>query len=100
MGAADFDIRSGALSGSGYVDFADLIVDTFTVGTVSGINGRLNFSDVLNITTPPNQEITIDFMDPGIPLFDGKLGLQIIEGSTVKLEGCLLYTSPSPRDRG
>ena len=86
-GAADFDIRSGALSGSGYVDFADLIVDTFTVGTVSGINGRLNFSDVLNITTPPNQEITIDFMDPGIPLFDGKLGLQIIEGSTVKLEG-------------
>ena len=35
-GGADFQIDAGELSGQGYVEFRDLIVDTFTVGTMTG----------------------------------------------------------------
>lgn len=86
-GRADLLISDGLLSGDGYVDFIEIIFDTFTVGRVSGVNGRINFSDILALTTPPGQEMTIDFMDPGIPLRDGVLTFQIIEAETTRLEG-------------
>ena len=89
VGGADFQIREGELSGQGYVDFIDLIFDTFTAGTVSGVNGRLAFSDILELTTPPGQEIAIGFMNPGVPLFDGKVNLQIIGGTLTKIEGII-----------
>ena len=88
-GRADFLIREGALSGTGYVDLVDIIFDTFTVGRVSGVTGRVHFSDILGLTTPKSQEVRIDFMDPGVPLNDGVIRFQIIEAETTKLEGAV-----------
>ena len=86
-GGADFDIDSGALSGTGYVDFSDIIFDTLNVGTVTGVNGRINFTDMLALTSAPSQRLTIDHMDPGVPMQDGEILFQIVEGTTTKLEG-------------
>lgn len=88
-GRADFEIRDGALSGTGYVDFIDLILDTFSAGTLTGVSGRVNFSDILALTTLPHQEINIGFMDPGVPLSDGVVTFQIVEATTTKLERAL-----------
>jgi len=85
-GRADFLIEDGALSGVGHVAFDDLILDTFSAGTVSGVNGRIDFSDMLALTTLPGQEIRIGFMDPGVPLSDGVIKFQIVEGTTTRLE--------------
>lgn len=85
-GRADFLIEDGALSGAGHVAFDDLILDTFSAGTVSGVNGRIDFSDMLALTTQPGQEIRIGFMDPGVPLSDGVIKFQIVEGTTTRLE--------------
>ena len=85
-GVAEFAIESGALSGTGYVDFSDIIFDTLNVGTVTGVNGRITFSDMLALTSLPAQRLTIDYMDPGVPMRDGEVLFQIIEGTTTKLE--------------
>lgn len=86
-GRADFKINNGALSGSGHVGLDDLILDTFSAGRVSGVNGHIEFSDILELTTPPGQEIKIGSMSPGVPLSDGVINFQIIKGTTTKLEG-------------
>jgi len=88
-GRADFLIEDGALSGVGHVVFDDLILDTFSAGTVSGVNGRIDFSDMLALTTLPGQEIKIGYMDPGVPLNNGVIKFQIVEGTTTRLESAV-----------
>jgi hypothetical protein len=85
-GQADFDIDSGRVTGTGYVDFNDIVFDTLNVGTVTGVNGRINFTDMLALTSAPSQKLTIDFMDPGVPMRDGEVLFQIVESTTTKLE--------------
>lgn len=85
-GQADFVIDRGALAGTGYVDLTDLVLDTFSAGQVSGVNGHIVFSDILALTTAPSQKLDIGFMDPGVPLNNGEIYFQIIEGATTKIE--------------
>lgn len=85
-GQADFQINSGALSGTGYVDLEDLNFDTLNVGTVSGVNGQIVFSDILALTSAPSQKLRIDNIDPGVPMNDGEISFQIVEGTTTRLE--------------
>ena len=47
------------------------------------------FSDMLALTTWPGQEIKIGYMDPGVPLNDGVIKFQIVEGTTTQLESAV-----------
>ena len=44
-------------------------------------------------------KLNIDELEAGYPLFCKALRLLILKGNSVKDIDCLLYTSPSPRDK-
>lgn len=85
-GGADFIIDKGALSGTGYVNVNNLIFDTLAAGTVTGVNGEILFIDILALTTYPSQTLTIDLINPGVPLSSGDIRFQVINGTTTRLE--------------
>jgi hypothetical protein len=83
---ANFNIVSGKLSGTSRFTVTDLGFDTLRLGPVDGVNGRLYFDDIVGITTPPGQTVTIGRIDPGVVLTDGELQFQILEGQQARLE--------------
>ena len=85
-GGADFLIEEGSLGGTGFVSLQDMSFETLRVGPVSGVNGRLNFTDILALTTAPGQRFTVDRMNPGVPLEDGVIHLQILDAGSAGLE--------------
>ncbi|WP_165799669.1 YdbH domain-containing protein [Sphingomonas oleivorans] len=56
-------------------------------GPVKGIKGSIHFSDLLNLTTPPGQTVTIAEANPGVAVADGVLRYQLLEGQNVRIEG-------------
>ncbi|MBW0144702.1 intermembrane phospholipid transport protein YdbH family protein [Sphingomicrobium clamense] len=65
------------------------IVDTdlaASFGPVTGLNGTINFSDLLNLETPPNQLFTVDILNPGVPVGEGVVTYQLLGEQLVKIE--------------
>ncbi|MEQ3746728.1 MAG: YdbH domain-containing protein [Henriciella sp.] len=85
-GSADFNINRGALSGVGEVAFKDFGFDTFRIGAIEGVTGSITFSDILALTTPPSQQVTIKRINPGIQLDNGTLAFQILGGREANIE--------------
>lgn len=87
LGNADFTITEGELAGTGEVKITDLSFDSFSLGEISGVNGTVKFSDILELTTLPSQTVTIANVDPGVPLLDGRVAFQLVGGELLLLEG-------------
>lgn len=85
-GRADLLIRSGNLSGTGQITARDFGFDTLRIGAVDGVNGTINFSDLLDVTTPSGQQVSIAKLNPGIPLNNGELSFQILGGQQANIE--------------
>lgn len=101
-GNADFTITEGTLAGTGRIQVDALGFDTFRLGTIDGVSGEINFSDIIELTTLPDQVITIDSIDPGVRLEDGTLSFQLLSGSIMQLQsarwpfaGGELFVSPT-----
>ena len=81
-----------------YRNKPDFIIET---GTAYG-GSSLFFADMLDLFNPGGHVITIDIDAGVIPVHEN---VTYIQGSSVapdivaKVRDCLLYTSPSPRDR-
>ncbi len=84
-GLADFSIIGGAVTGTAQIEATDFGFDTLRLGAIDGINGSLYFSDLLALTTPLGQRMTIASMNPGIPLQDGEITFQIVTGERVEI---------------
>ncbi len=85
-GSADLSIRAGKLAGTGRLQARDFGFDTQRLGAVDGVSGNVEFSDLLALTTPPGQRVTIGQVKPGVPLLNGELVFQIIDGKQAKIE--------------
>ena len=85
-GQAHFDINGGKPSGTGWVSVSDFGFDTLRVGAVRGVEGRIDFDDVLSLSTPPGQEVRIGQINPGVPLEDGLVVFQLLSASEAILE--------------
>ena len=85
-GRADFEISGGSLAGTGRVEATDFGFDTVRVGGVDGVNGVINFNNLLSLSTPPGQEVRIGSINPGIALSDGLLVFQLIDGREAQIE--------------
>ena len=86
VGRADFLVNSGNLSGTGEITARDFGFDTLRIGAVDGVNGTIKFSDLLGLTTLPSQKFSIGSLNPGIPLSDGQLTFQILDGRQANIE--------------
>ena len=65
------------------------IIDTdlaASFGPVTGLNGTINFTDLLNLETPPGQSFTVDILNPGVPVGEGVVTYQLLGDQLVKIE--------------
>lgn len=88
----------GAVAGNGRIDWnADTITSSgiFTsdgmdfaaaFGPVRGLKGRVVFTDLLNLTTAPDQKVTIAAINPGIEVLDGAVQFEVRDGTLLTLE--------------
>ncbi len=55
-------------------------------GPVTGVNGTVRFTDLLNLETAPGQTATIASINPGILVENGTIRYQLLPGQLVKVE--------------
>ena len=55
-------------------------------GPVSGLSTTINFNDLLALATSPGQEASVDRIQAGIDVFDGRIRYQLLPGLRVRVE--------------
>lgn len=89
---------NGAVKGQGRIywdrngvrsdgDFsADSIDLAAAFGPVSRLSGKIHFSDLLEMVTPPGQEVRLGEVNPGVAVIDGVVRYQLLPGQVVRIE--------------
>ena len=76
---------SGHVSSTG--DFSTANLDLAApFGPVQGISGTMHFSDLLGLTTPPGQMLTVKSINPGILVENGVIRYQLLPNQLIKIE--------------
>jgi len=83
-GRIDWDANEVTSGGSFTTDNLDLAA---AFGPVHGARGTVEFTDLLSLTTAPDQRLTIASVNPGIEVFDGEVTYQIVNGELLALRG-------------
>jgi translocation and assembly module TamB len=73
-------ITSSGTFGSDGLDFAAAF------GPVRGLYGDVVFTDLLNLTTAPDQMVTIAAINPGIEVLDGRVRFDVADGTLLRLK--------------
>lgn len=77
---AHLDIDGGKITGNGEVSVSDFGFQTTRIGRVQGVNGKVKFANILDMTTEPDQVISVGAMNPGLPLNDGRIVFKLDGG--------------------
>ncbi len=89
----------GTVTGSGRIDWneqgvtstgsfsSDSLDFAAAFGQVTGASGTLNFTDLLGLTTAPDQRFSIKTINPGIEVYDGEIGIEIRNGEVLSVTG-------------
>ena len=77
---------NGALRLDGRVDLQKLSFSTLALGPIDGVNGQIVFDDLLAFTTPPGQTLTVDKINPGLPVENGRFIFQLEPSAMLRLE--------------
>ncbi|KLI64072.1 intermembrane phospholipid transport protein YdbH family protein [Aurantiacibacter marinus] len=56
-------------------------------GPVKGARGTVVFTDLLGLTTAPDQRIAVGSINPGIEVTDGDIGFQLLNGEQLTVTG-------------
>lgn len=83
-GRIDWDAEGVTSSGTFSTDGIDVAAP---FGPVKGARGTIEFTDLLGLTTAPNQRLAIDAVNPGIEIYDGVVTYRIVEGELLQLGG-------------
>ncbi|HEY0149687.1 MAG TPA: YdbH domain-containing protein [Allosphingosinicella sp.] len=82
-GEIAWDGRGTTSTGSFGTDDMDFAA---TFGPVEGFRTRVNFTDLLGLTSAPGQTAEADVIRTGIDVFDGRIRYQLLPGLQVKVE--------------
>lgn len=89
----------GLVTGSGRIDWSEDSIDSFgafssesldlaaAFGPVKGASGTIAFSDLLSLTTAPDQVINVASINPGIEARDGTIGFNLRDGQFLGVTG-------------
>jgi translocation and assembly module TamB len=82
-GRIDWDSRGVRSSG----DFAtERLNFAAAFGPVTGLAGKIHFSDLLGMETPPGQLVTIEAINTGVAVENGVVRYQLLPGQVVRVE--------------
>jgi hypothetical protein len=73
-------VTSSGTFGSDSLDFAAAF------GPVRGLQGQVAFTDLLNLTTAPDQRVTIAAINPGVEVLAGTVQFEVKDGTLLSLE--------------
>ena len=91
-------LADGTVTGNGRIDWKDGKVTssgTFAsdgfdfaaaFGPVRGLKGQVVFTDLLNLTTAPDQKLTIAAINPGVEVLAGTVQFELKDGTLLSLE--------------
>jgi hypothetical protein len=89
----------GTVTGTGRIDWSEAGVTSSgkfssnsldfaaSFGPVKGASGTVEFSDLLGLTTAPNQRLRVASVNPGIEVTDGEIAFQLRNGELLALAG-------------
>lgn len=89
----------GTVTGSGRIDWNEQGVTSSgsfssesldfaaAFGPVRGASGTVVFTDLLGLTTAPDQRIKVASINPGIEIFNGEIGIEFRDGRVLALTG-------------
>jgi hypothetical protein len=89
----------GTVSGTGRIDWgpqgvtstgrfsSDSLDFAAAFGPVRGASGTIEFTDLLGLTTAPNQRLRVASVNPGIEVTDGEILVQVRGGQVLALQG-------------
>ncbi len=84
LGRIDWN-STGKVTSTG--DFSTANLDLAApFGPVAGMKGTIHFNDLLNLTTPPGQVMTVQSINPGILVEDGVIHYQLLPNQLVRIE--------------
>jgi hypothetical protein len=83
---ADVDIVSGKLSATGDVTIEKFGFQTTRLGRIEDVNGKVRFSDLLELTTDRGQVVTVGSLSIGVPLTDGRIQFHLDKGKVLGVE--------------
>ncbi|WP_340693109.1 YdbH domain-containing protein [Hyphomonas sp.] len=83
---ADVDIVSGKLSATGDVTIEKFGFQTTRLGRIEDVNGKIRFSDLLELTTDRGQVVTVGSLSIGVPLTDGLIQFHLDKGKVLGVE--------------
>jgi hypothetical protein len=76
---------SGKVTSTG--DFSTAGLDLAApFGPVTGLSGNVHFNDLLGLTTPPGQVLTVKSINPGILVENGVIRYQLLPNQLVRIE--------------
>ena len=83
-GRIDWNTDEVTSSGQFSTTDADLAA---AFGPVEGVSGTVVFTDLLGLTTAPEQRFSVRAINPGIEVFDGTVDFSLRDGQILNLEG-------------
>lgn len=91
-------LAEGSVTGTGRVDWqGENLTSSGSFGTsgldfaaafgpVRGLKGEVVFTDLLNLTTAPDQKVTIAAINPGVEVLAGTVQFEVKDGTLLSLE--------------
>jgi hypothetical protein len=84
--AANIDWTRDAITARGSVHLEGVSLATSTIPVIQGVRGDIAFDDLFNLTTPPGQEITVETINPGLTVHNGRVRFQLLPERRVSIE--------------
>jgi translocation and assembly module TamB len=89
-GGVDLDANvawtRGRIGASGVLSLNGVSLTTATIPVVQDVRGAVFFDDLLALTTPPGQSVSIGLVDPGVAARDGRVQFQLLGQQHVAIE--------------
>ncbi|MBS0385951.1 MAG: YdbH domain-containing protein [Proteobacteria bacterium] len=83
---ANIDWTRNSIAAHGVLHLDGVSLATSTIPVIQGVRGDVAFNNLFSLTTPPGQEITIDALNPGLVVHNGRVRFQLLPGRRIGIE--------------
>ena len=85
--SADLSWSGEDMRAEGALRLQGVSLATATIPVIENVQGEVHFDDLFNLSTPPGQALTVETLNPGVAVYNGRLQFQLLDQERVSLEG-------------